>query len=301
VGTITSTQRTDPYELMTETLIGRRSRNDLILNHHQVSGAHAIIRWLEPDWQLRDLGSLNGTYINENRLKPGIFFTLSVGDTIAFGRSKARWTVSDIGPPRALALHILDNHQVLATDQLITLPDEASPELIVFCDTQQQWFAENTEGTLPVRDRSEVVVQGQRWRLALPRTMRKTISVEAQPLVLTRISMAFRVIDETSIITRMRVDDGDWTELPRRAHMRLFLLLARQRLADTDFPEPEQGWGDLAELIETLGLDRRHLNVLISRARQQMIQHNIADADKIIERRRGSGQVRLGISSLQID
>ena len=65
--------------------IGRSPGNDLVLPHPSVSGRHAQIT-KQPDgkFQIRDLGSTNGTFVEDQRIKE---VTLLDGNAITIGRT----------------------------------------------------------------------------------------------------------------------------------------------------------------------------------------------------------------------
>ncbi len=65
------------------TSLGRRSRNDVVLAHPTVSGAHAVVDSVAGDCFLEDLSSTNGSFVNGRRvgrhlLRPGDRITLAV-------------------------------------------------------------------------------------------------------------------------------------------------------------------------------------------------------------------------------
>jgi pSer/pThr/pTyr-binding forkhead associated (FHA) protein len=66
-----------------ETTIGRSSDNDVVLDDVTVSRKHANIRRAGERFELIDLGSLNGTYVNNNSIARA---TLNSGDEIQFGK-----------------------------------------------------------------------------------------------------------------------------------------------------------------------------------------------------------------------
>ena len=66
-----------------ESTIGRASENDVVLDDVTVSRKHANIRRAGERFELIDLGSLNGTYVNNNSIARA---TLSSGDEIQFGK-----------------------------------------------------------------------------------------------------------------------------------------------------------------------------------------------------------------------
>ena len=68
--------------------IGRHPDNDLPLRESQVSRWHSEVRQEEDHYKLMDLDSLNGTYVNDQRLKST---KLSHGDVIQIGSHKLLW------------------------------------------------------------------------------------------------------------------------------------------------------------------------------------------------------------------
>jgi predicted RecA/RadA family phage recombinase len=90
-------------------VIGRMMGNDVVISDPEVSRRHASITWERGQPILRDLGSTNGTFVNDVRLtRPQ---ALSDGDTIGLGKvqlgfqcpalAEARPTVARPSPPPA--------------------------------------------------------------------------------------------------------------------------------------------------------------------------------------------------------
>lgn len=68
-----------------EISLGRSSKNDIIIHAPKVSKTHAIFRCDEKgNYFLRDLGSLNGTKVNNKRLSGDSEVEIKSGDVIAF-------------------------------------------------------------------------------------------------------------------------------------------------------------------------------------------------------------------------
>ncbi len=75
-----------PQRGLEELSIGRAASADLRLEHPSVSAQHACISLGESSVQIRDLGSKNGTRLNEVPLKAGKKRWVQPMDRLAFGR-----------------------------------------------------------------------------------------------------------------------------------------------------------------------------------------------------------------------
>jgi len=71
-----------------ELTIGRRNNNHLILEDQFVSGNHARIFVKNTDYMIEDMGSTNGTKLNDERLEDRAI--LRVGDEIQIGSTLFR-------------------------------------------------------------------------------------------------------------------------------------------------------------------------------------------------------------------
>ena len=71
--------------------IGRGDENDVALNADGISRHHARLVAADGAWQVEDLGSTNGTRVNNSRIEGAR--TLRDGDTVAFGRVCYKYTV----------------------------------------------------------------------------------------------------------------------------------------------------------------------------------------------------------------
>ena len=65
--------------------IGREASSKLVINHQSISRRHAAITCASGTYLLRDLGSRNGTFINETRLSPDRDYPLKPRDYIRIG------------------------------------------------------------------------------------------------------------------------------------------------------------------------------------------------------------------------
>lgn len=75
-----------PYALS----IGRAPGSVLRLTDYTVSRAHAQVRYTGQGWTLRDLGSSNGTWVNERRITGAV--PVRPGDRVRFGQVSFRLT-----------------------------------------------------------------------------------------------------------------------------------------------------------------------------------------------------------------
>lgn len=77
--------------------IGRASANQLVLNDKKASGHHAEIRLLgQEGYSITDLGSTNGTFVNEQRLKQRVPRTLVNGEIIRVGDTSFMYVVPEV-------------------------------------------------------------------------------------------------------------------------------------------------------------------------------------------------------------
>ena len=68
------------------TTIGREPGAHLTINDPTVSRRHAQIAYIRQRYVLHDLGSKNGTFVNDTRLEPDKVWLLNPNDRIRFGK-----------------------------------------------------------------------------------------------------------------------------------------------------------------------------------------------------------------------
>ncbi len=66
-------------------IIGRQPGVDLLINEASISRQHAEIRYVQDHYELRDFGSLNGTFINDTRIEPNKAYALKPNDIVRVG------------------------------------------------------------------------------------------------------------------------------------------------------------------------------------------------------------------------
>jgi pSer/pThr/pTyr-binding forkhead associated (FHA) protein len=71
------------HVLEPEHVIGRARTSALWLDHRNVSARHAVIRFGSGRWELRDLGSRNGTFLNGSIINPRQGYVIGTGTKVA--------------------------------------------------------------------------------------------------------------------------------------------------------------------------------------------------------------------------
>ena len=74
--------------------LGRNDDVDMLLDDVTVSRKHAVIKKVDNQWQLTDLGSLNGTYVDRNRVYE--IFLLG-GEELQIGKYRFAFLLPDKG------------------------------------------------------------------------------------------------------------------------------------------------------------------------------------------------------------
>ncbi|NJK31160.1 MAG: FHA domain-containing protein [Deltaproteobacteria bacterium] len=67
------------------TRVGRAPDCDIRLEAREASIEHALIRWTDGEWRVRDLGSRNGTWVGTQPLACGEAAILRPGTQVSFG------------------------------------------------------------------------------------------------------------------------------------------------------------------------------------------------------------------------
>lgn len=285
-------------ELRSRTLIGRSQRCEVLLAHHSTSAEHAVIWWDGDKWLLRDLDSLNGTFLNGTQVEARQEPELRPGDELRFGRGKD-WTVAECEPALATAVSLTGSGIRQAT-ALLPLPKEADVQATVFRDHLGRWQLESDEGARQVADLEEVAIAGQVFRLYLPEALERTTLEEACTLETATLRIA-HTRDEEHVQVAIH-SAGLQVDLGARAHHYLLLLLARVRLEDAEkgVPEDKRGWIHRDVLLDMLRVDRKALNLQVYRIRDAMSRAGVIDPGEVVERRRGNHQLRLGMERVQV-
>lgn len=93
----------DVYPLFSATklTVGREGHNDVVVPDGRCSREHCIFRKLEGHWDVCDLGSSNGTFVNGNRVER--VQKLRPGDRIKVASQKFMYAATVVDPKEILA------------------------------------------------------------------------------------------------------------------------------------------------------------------------------------------------------
>jgi pSer/pThr/pTyr-binding forkhead associated (FHA) protein len=289
--------------LRAEHLVGRSTRSDLCIEAEHISIQHAAIRWNGESWEIRDLGSRNGTRVEGSALAPGEARTLRKGAQICFGDANEAWTLLDDSPPQVLALSLETDAVVLPEGDILAIPSSQAPEIILFRNGKGVWEREEPDGTLkPVQDQDRLATRDERWLFCWPHVVARTSAVEDR-LSFQAAALELRVSrDEEHVEATLRVP-GRMLRLGARAHHYLLLILARHRLDDQNAGHLSSacGWVYVEELLDELRVTPEQLNLDVFRIRQQFSSLGFSSPAEVIERRPRTRQLRLGIADLLVD
>ena len=286
-------------QLPSRCLIGRSHACQLRVVTPETSSEHELLRWRSSAWELQDLHSRNGTYVDGRRLASGQSIGLAPGTTLGFGRPD-EYVLIDAGPPEPHAVGIEPPHPIIETRAgLLTLPDTEEPELTVL-HRDQTWWLERQDELRPISDGELVPTRAGTWRLHLPEQVPSTRDAADIAPTLSSLTLRFVVRDGGDTIELLVLRGDRRVDLKTRAHHASLLTLAQARLAEQDRLGDEQGWVNQDELLRRLGCDANRLHVDIHRIRRQFAAAGVLDAVHIIERRPGTRQMRIGVAKLEI-
>jgi hypothetical protein len=288
--------------LLSRHLVGRSRSADLPLAEPLVSGEHATLHWTGSAWELHDLGSRNGTFVDGRRLAAGERVAVARGALIAFGDEQRRYCLVDDSPPTLLAVPADGGEPIAARDELIALPSEEVPEVVAYRDAAGEWVIERGGGAARLLDRTAVQAGGRALTLRVPELLAATWDGASAPLHLAALTLCFAVSRDEEYVQLVARAPHRAVDLGARAHHAVLLALARGRLADRErgTGEGAAGWMYHDELARQVALDEPHLNVAVFRCRRQFAEAGIGGAASVIERRRPTRELRIGVARIEI-
>lgn len=283
-------------------VVGRAPGCKLLLDAAYVSSRHASLRWTGDAWELRDLGSHNGTFFDGTRVPPGEVRILREGSRLAFGRPEQEWNVADIRPPVAMVVELGESLQEHLEGEVIGLPTAEQPTATLYRGPDGRWLLERLDQpSTPVDSGAVFQVDGRSFRFSCPDVMLRTATTDL-PVELSQARLCFAVsrdeehVELTAELGARRVDLGS------RTHNYLLLTLARARIRDSEqgLPDTSCGWVYQEDLTRDLLMQPTQLNIEIFRIRQKLAALEIPGAASIVERRPRSRQLRIGVHEFSI-
>ncbi len=285
--------------------IGRAPTASLCLPHRYVSAQHAVIRWNGRQWELRDLGSRNGTFLDGNRLKPGEECPLRVGSKMAFGKlADEQWELVDDSAPRVMAVSLDGGSPVFLDGDLLALPSNEDPRVTIYRDSKGAWVLEKPdESTLPIANLQTFEVDDRRWRFCCADDIRTTsLTTTPADLEVRHLQLSFSVSrDEEHVQLKMSCGERSF-DMGARSHNYLLLTLARRRLEDAGEGNADSacGWIYQEDLAHDPTMAPPQLNIDVFRIRKHFASVGVVDAANIVERRPRTRQLRIGTGHLTI-
>jgi hypothetical protein len=284
--------------------IGRAPTCALCLRDPYISAHHAVVRWTTEHWEVKDLGSRNGTFLDGGRLQPGEPYPMERGSRLGFGKLAQQWELADESSPSVMVVPLDGRDPLLVENDLIALPSGDDPQGTIY-QSEGLWLLEKAdEPTAPIANQETFEVAGCIWRFCCPQSTSKTWWLTGLPS-----GMEVRHLEITLSLSR----DGEETHLDlgwagrmldmgTRAHNALLLAMARRRLEDAaaGLSESSCGWMYQEDLTDSSHLDVAQLNSDVFRIRKQFAAAGVLDAVSIIERRPRTRQLRIGTGRISI-
>jgi hypothetical protein len=304
MGTIRERSSGNTQHLEAEHVVGRAPGCATRINERYVSAQHAIVRWTGTGWELRDLSSRNGTFLNGSRVSAGHEYTLAKGAKISFGKTLAEWELIDDGPACAMAVPVQGGDPTLADGDLLALPSQDHPEATIYRNTDGSWVLEQADDSItPITNLQLFEIHGRSFKFCCPENSRKTSLADSYlDNEVRQLQLIFSVSSDEEHVQLHASLGSTSLDLGSRSHNYLLLTLARRRLDDAaaGLPETSCGWLYLEDLAHDPSMSGSQLNIDVFRIRKQFAALHVVDAAQIIERRPRTRQLRIGTGRISI-
>src|SRR5258708_39861565 len=141
MGAIREISTGQPRVLEPEHVVGRTTAPmcSQTLHHPHVSGVHAVLRWTGQAWELKDLNSLNGTFLDGQRLNPIGALAVGKGSRIGFGNREDEWEIVDTSAPEVMAVPLDGGDPVRLDGEMIPLPSSDDPSATIYRSVHGGW------------------------------------------------------------------------------------------------------------------------------------------------------------------
>jgi hypothetical protein len=284
-----------------EHLVGRSPHCALRLDEVYVSAQHASFRWTGASWEVRDLGSRNGTFVNGSQVRSGQPCSVHRGAHVAFGQLDQEWLLEGDGEPSPMVIPADGQAPWIVDSDILAIPSPDDPQVTLYRGSDGQWRLERSDGSIePLQNRSEFELDNRSYRFSCAGFVARTATCEqSREVRRAKLLFAFSQDEEHVHLTVER--GGTEFDLGSRSHHYLLLLLARRRAAEEkdDATGASSGWVYQDELVKWLATTPQQLNIDIFRIRRQFSGLDLLDAPDIIERRPRTRQLRIGASAFE--
>jgi hypothetical protein len=286
-----------------EHVIGRGFTCALRIDHRYVSAQHALLRWRGQHWDLRDLGSANGTFVDGRRIKVGDECELLKGARVAFGDLQAEWELVDDSGPCPMVVPLDGGEPMVLEGELLALPSAEDPHATIYRGAGGSWMLEQTdESPIALANLQVFQTVGRSWRFCCAENMCATtrFALSSDEMQVRHLQLSFAVsLDEEHVHVTMNCG-GRGVEFGERAYHYLLLTLARRRIKDArdGLPTTACGWIDQEVLLRDPRMTPSQINLDVFRIRRQFSENGVVDAAGLIERR--PGQLRLATPKISI-
>jgi len=287
--------------LESETLIGRGPQCALRLTASFASSQHAVLRWLGDSWNVWDLDSRNGTWLNGRRLESRQAYAVARGDRLSFGRVDQAWEVTSDAAPVVMVVNAATADQIIVVGSVHGLPSDEAPDLTLYQDSAGQWVVEAADSPPRLVINGDTFEAGsQLWRFCCPDAAARTVTCDAHAAVAPMALHFIVSADEEYVELRLESPERSLS-LGNRVQNHLLLTLARARLDDraANLPETSCGWLYKEDLVAGSEISQR-VDHDVFRIRQHIAASAPLVAASIIERRPRTRQLRIGLEMLKI-
>lgn len=287
--------------LRADHLVGRSPHCDLCIEEIYISGQHAALRWTGKAWELKDLGSRNGTTLDSKPLEARKAYVVNQGASLSFGRGSQRWVLVDAAAPAVMAMPVGGGEPVFLEGDILVLPAGDAPEAVVLRGSLGEWQVESADGLVRIEDGDVFEAGGLSWRFFCPAIIAPTSALEPRPSV-RDTRLRFGVSKDEEHVELGLECQGRKVGLGSRSHNYLLLTLARLRLADraAGLLDSACGWIYQEDLLRALSTSHTQLNVDICRIRKHFGTLGLSEAACIVERRVKTKQLRIGVADLVV-
>lgn len=303
MATIRSSLNGELKTLEADHTVGRLPGSSLVVDQGYISKRHAILRFAGDRWEVRDLGSRNGTYVNGHPLKPGEDAPLHRGFRVAFGKVEQEWELTDDAPPSVMVVPLLGGDPVLLEGEMLALPSPDDPRVTIYANASGAWVLEQPESITEIANQQTFEVDKRFFRFSCPDRISKTsLADPLAELEVQHLHLLFSVSRDEEFV-QLRVACGAHQfDLGSRQHNYLLLTLARRRQSDLaeNLPETACGWIYLEDLAHDPMMAPPQLNIDVFRIRKQFEALGVLDPAGVIERRPRTKQIRLGVARFSI-